>query len=1397
MKKIKLFCLVLVAIIGSLVIRTSAEITAGDTIILEGVVYKVPDAKNLIPNGNFTWGYESWKEANNTPMTSTNFSIILSGGGVKDRTYLVGKGNAGATAAGSLGTNWPIQKGKAYLFKYYVKYIKDTTKADGLEQYLKISTGDTYGTESNVLIASSKVGGKNKWALNEVAFVAKHQYVQAMFRWLAGNFAFDDFYMCQLDSLGMDLTSLKNAIKDAETLAALNYGGKAAFQTAIDAAKAKQATVKTPAELNAAILALDVAKKVYKLTQPATAAKPVDFTFAITNPGVNASGNNVQPEGWFVSFINGNTFTTTGQHYSGVTTNRYFDSWNGTVGNLIYTAKQVITGLPSGRYSVGAAARTSGLGSYIFADGKQKEIINNGSAGGSLTGGWNPTSVDTVIVSNGTLTIGAKTVKGWTGTWFSADDFTLTYYGEDAGSYNGVAGLSALKSDKGRFAPQFSPEITDYYLYLPGGTTSFTLTATPTVNVATVANAGAVTLSGNSGQRIVTVTSKDGKATQSFTINYMIETPVLKHSYTFADGTAKDVVGKAHGVISGTNAVIANGVYTSNADFITLPGDSINLGKYGAITLEAVISTTSKANTNYTMLAYFGAASGANSMWIQPTRSSTGGSRASTSTPFVDSKRVDDGLKHHLVSVLTYDSLYYYIDGAQMGKVAAPNMISRIVNTLAYLGKGGWSDPAWKGKIHEFNIFNGVMDATTVLNRSLGLPEDNFLRNLNVNNLQLSPAFHKDSLNYKVLAPKGTKKLAISAIPSFPTGIVTGAGEITLSGTTTTATITVASADAPTVKKTYTVKVTVDPAAVVKTHSYTFDDGTAKDVISGANGVLSGTKAVFKNGAIETNGDFVTLPGEKLALNNYGAITLEGYITAGNAINTAYTMLAYFGGASGANSLWIQPTRGGSNVVSQTEASGVALNGAELDEGLTHHVVTVLTLDTLYYYIDGNQIAKKATGADKISTISRQNAWFGKSGWNDPTWNGTIHEFNIYNGELSPAAIKANANAFFENKGIALASLGVDYYKDLYPRTFSPAVKHYGVVVPAGVAVLNVKAVPANSGAKVISGGGVIDISNPAGIDTIWIESKDATVKGYYILNYTHNSPLSLKHSYTFEDGTAKDVVGKANGTLVGGTIANGAYTASANGQYISLPADVIGINKYPSITTEMKIKAADNTNGLNVMTSYFGNTVGSYGTDYFFTSHKSRAAITCQMPAAPWAVETGVSGSKELDDAGYYHMVSTLTNDTISWYVNGELIGKAANSVANKIFNLSNKLAYLCKSGYTGDATWMGTIHEFNIYAGVMDAATIAKNANAFLITSNNTIEQNGSVRAYSNEGRFIISTPYTSGSVKIYNLTGKLVKSGTINSNTMSIPVETSGLYFIEVISGKDKTTIKALMK
>jgi hypothetical protein len=579
-----------------------------------------------------------------------------------------------------------------------------------------------------------------------------------------------------------------------------------------------------------------------------------------------------------------------------------------------------------------------------------------------------------------------------------------------------------------------------------------------------------------------------------------------------------------------------------------------------------------------------------------------------------------------------------------------------------------------------------------------------------------------------------------------------------------------------------------------KTHSYTFDDGTAKDVINGDNGVVSGTNAKFINGAFVSNGDYITLPASKLALSNYSAITLEGLITSGNAENSGFTMLAYFGGLSGANCFWIQPTRGGSNVASQAEATGIALNGIEMDEGLTHHVVSVLTKDTLFYYIDGALVGKKATAADKISIISNANAWLCKGGWSDPMWRGKIHEFNIYNGAMSASMVKDHAYASLPNKDICLEALSIDYYK-LSPSTFSPTVKRYGALIPAGTAKMNVNAVPHAAGSTII-GAGIVDVSKPAGIDTIWVTSYDKSVTGYYLLSYSHETPLILKHSYTFEDGTAKDVTGKADGTLVGGTIAKGAYTTTANGQYINLPGDAIAINTYPSITTEMFIKAANNGNGLDVMAAYFGNTIGSYGTDYFFMSHKSRAAMSCLMPEGPWAVESGVTGSKELDDAGYYHLVSTVTNDSIGWYVNGEKIGKVALSTDNKIFNLSNKYAYLCKSGYTGDATWIGTILEFNIYSGIMSDAMISAKSKQFLATGVEKVSE-GEISVISLDGSFLIQTPFENGSVNVYNLAGKCIYKGTINANKETIPVNVSGLYFIEIMNGADKTVLKAAMK
>ena len=211
-----------------------------------------------------------------------------------------------------------------------------------------------------------------------------------------------------------------------------------------------------------------------------------------------------------------------------------------------------------------------------------------------------------------------------------------------------------------------------------------------------------------------------------------------------------------------------------------------------------------------------------------------------------------------------------------------------------------------------------------------------------------------------------------------------------------------------------------------------------------------------------------------------------------------------------------------------------------------------------------------------------------------------------------------------------------------------------------------------------------------------------------------------LKHRYTFEDGTAKDVVGDADGTMKGGEVLNGEYVAFEPGQFIQLPADKIQVNTYEALTLEAYV-VAGHLNAYYTMLSYFGNKNGKIGTDYLFQSLSnagfSNTAISCNEPNVPWEVATNVF-SPMLRDLKYHHVVSTFDNTTIKFYVDGVLVNE--NSIAefpnNTIQNLSNEYAYLCKSGYKSDPTWFGAIDAFNIYEGVLDATSIAERAGAYL---------------------------------------------------------------------------------
>lgn len=842
--------------------------------------------------------------------------------------------------------------------------------------------------------------------------------------------------------------------------------------------------------------------------------------------------------------------------------------------------------------------------------------------------------------------------------WRSAGNDPLTVFNikmpDDVASPYDIH-LDSLAVNGVSLKPAFNPAVKNYYATIPFGTTSVNVVANPRNASAIVTGAGNIDISDGSGKITVTVTAaEDAQYTREYVINYLLDTELtLMHSYTFDDGTANDAIGGANGTVHG--GTFADGTFISAAegDYIVLPADEIALNTYPTFTMEMHVTTG--ANPGWTMYSYFGNATGGDHTYFVSIAGNNNQARAvlNLGDGEVQAASTEPGAGeiHHYVSVITNDTLYWYVDGTLAQKTAnkAGYLIKDIAGTTAWLGYGAYNDPTWLGTTNEYNIYSGQMDAATVAERAqhfLGnISRDATLSSLTVDAGEMIPAFDPAITNYSVIIPAETTTINVSAVANDVKSTVEGEGDVDVSSGSGSVSVVVKAENGSTM--TYNITFSA-PSDYTLKHSYTFDDGTAADVTGDADGTIMGTGTI-NNGAYTAaaNGDFIELPAADIAINTYSSITLEGYIFS-DVDNTDNNMMAFFGDSInglGGNGYFFTPDRlsesrtaiSCGNITAPWSVEQGVL-GAPVSVGNKHHVVSVLTNSSIKWYIDGILSGQaEVSGDNSISNLSNVNAWLCKGGYTaDPTWMGTIDEFNIYEGVMDAATIAERAN------------------------------------------------------------------------------------------QYLGGATLTLKHSYTFEDGTAADVVGSADGTIMGaGTVSNGAFTANANGDFIELPAADIAINTYSSITLEGYIYA-DVDNTAAVMMAYFGgNENGVGGNGYFLTPDRwteSRTAISCGNLTEPWTAEQGVTGTP-VSVGSKHHVVSVLSETSIKWYIDGALIGESELSGNNSIANLSNANAWLCKGGYTNDPTWMGTIDEFNIYEGEMDAATVAERASQYLEGSTLTL--------------------------------------------------------------------------
>lgn len=255
----------------------------------------------------------------------------------------------------------------------------------------------------------------------------------------------------------------------------------------------------------------------------------------------------------------------------------------------------------------------------------------------------------------------------------------------------------------------------------------------------------------------------------------------LLHQWTFDGGTADDLVqtNPVHGVPEGGASIVNNALKLSGpGQYLSLPGASLAINSYQAISQEIWFTPQMGANTGYTMLTYFGSTSGGmgyNYISLSAARGDDV-SRTAISNGTYNSEigangpEYDDGQLHHMVSIVNADSILLYIDGELVSKTKNTIRINTVSNSLALVGKGGYSsDPTWIGSISKLSIYNKTLNANEVLYLFQEGPEQSSLITasksaLSFDEFYISETFTVSGVNLsdsiKISAPTG-----ISIIP--------------------------------------------------------------------------------------------------------------------------------------------------------------------------------------------------------------------------------------------------------------------------------------------------------------------------------------------------------------------------------------------------------------------------------------------------------------------------------------------------------------------------------------------------------------------------------------------------------------------------------------------------------
>jgi len=543
----------------------------------------------------------------------------------------------------------------------------------------------------------------------------------------------------------------------------------------------------------------------------------------------------------------------------------------------------------------------------------------------------------------------------------------------------------------------------------------------------------------------------------------------LQHRYSFVSD-ASDSVGGANGTVvpatSGTNCTINNGLF--------LPGGGGG-GFSGYVTLPAGLLTTT---TNLTIECWVtqNAANGWATVWDfannggqnfelcpNPERNinnldvaiTPNNNEIDTVTGFL----FPSGSEQYVAFTFNSDDLTAQIyengvlDATQVypNSTYIPGSIGGSTGTSQnMLGNDIFGDTQFQGTLYELRIYNGVLTPNQIAIDNLAGPT-----NLVSSYTPTSVTFVTSSTN---LVITGTAQAATEATFATTTGndTVNAIGEATnfvssnpqvlqvnssgvitavaIGKATVSATVNGVTATSP------TIFVTAPPTLL---HRYSFVSD-ASDSVGGAawNGTIvapnGGTNATISNGLFLPGGGgpgysgYVTLPAG--ILTNTTSVTVECWATQNNG-NTWAELYSFNDGTPSYLAMIPLPANNNGAMVMALRYNNDendASSSVQFPTNSEQYITETFNASTLVgdLYDNGQPIATVTEPNTSFvpGSMNLNNIFLGQDPWPDPQFQGTIYEFRIWNGALSPVytAIAAAAGPSVIVTNLTPSSLSVN-----------------------------------------------------------------------------------------------------------------------------------------------------------------------------------------------------------------------------------------------------------------------------------------------------------------------------------------------------------------------------------